>query len=243
MFRCLGYARMVPRAMADGRKCLSITHYDVLKVDMDATTADIKKAYLALSMKLHPDRNPEAGAATHFQAAKEAYEVLSCSEQKQQYDLGMEAPAGSSPSARGKMETILEAELRSAVENGDVEGAVGKWVASGSSLKLLLFFIDALQRHKKVPSNLPELLDHLHATEADHLTGGSKDAQMPISTEKAVAAFVERKTMAYNELIRLCHMCEQKEELFVVLDEMESNKIQTDMTTWMFLEEAFSWKS
>ena len=31
--------------MADGRKCLSITHYDVLKVDMDATTADIKKVY------------------------------------------------------------------------------------------------------------------------------------------------------------------------------------------------------
>ena len=29
------------------------------------------QAYLALSMKLHPDRNPEAGAATHFQAAKE----------------------------------------------------------------------------------------------------------------------------------------------------------------------------
>lgn len=142
----------------------------------------------ALSMKLHPDRNPDKGAALHFQAAKEAYEVLSCAEQKQQYDLGM-AVVGGAGGGRGaagasRGETILESELRTAVESGDVDSAVGKWVASGSSLKLLLFFIDALQRHKKLPTNLPELLTHLHATEASTGTGGSGAAQMPVSTEK-----------------------------------------------------------
>eukprot|EP00729_Bicosta_minor_P000808 gene808-4748_t len=236
---------MVGRVRAACMSTMHITHYDVLKVELDATASDIKKAYLALSMKLHPDRNPDKGAALHFQAAKEAYEVLSCAEQKQQYDLGM-AVVGGAGGGRGaagasRGETILESELRTAVESGDVDSAVGKWVASGSSLKLLLFFIDALQRHKKLPTNLPELLTHLHATEASTGTGGSGAAQMPVSTEKA--AFVERKTTAYNELIRLCHMCEQKEQLFTVLDQMENNKIQVDMTTWMFLEEAFSWKS
>ena len=36
------------------------SHYDLLRVQPDASAAAIKKAYRKLAMEFHPDRNPEA---------------------------------------------------------------------------------------------------------------------------------------------------------------------------------------
>ena len=47
------------------------SHYTVLNLDVEASAADIKKAYLQLAQELHPDRNPDKGAVLSFQAAKE----------------------------------------------------------------------------------------------------------------------------------------------------------------------------
>ena len=33
------------------------SHYDILGIDKDATSKDIKKAYRQLSLKYHPDHN------------------------------------------------------------------------------------------------------------------------------------------------------------------------------------------
>ncbi|TRY70773.1 hypothetical protein TCAL_08246 [Tigriopus californicus] len=59
--------------------------YDVLGVSKDATPQDIKSAFYDLSKKFHPDLNP-GQADEKFRELASAYEVLSNSESRQQYD-------------------------------------------------------------------------------------------------------------------------------------------------------------
>lgn len=67
-------------------------HYEVLNLPKDASTEDIKKTYRKLALKYHPDRNKEAGAEEKFKEIAGAYEVLSDTDKRAQYDrFGMKA--------------------------------------------------------------------------------------------------------------------------------------------------------
>jgi molecular chaperone DnaJ len=62
-------------------------YYKVLGVSRDATHEEIKKAYRAIALKYHPDRNQNNKEAEEkFKAAAEAYEVLSDAQKRSQYD-------------------------------------------------------------------------------------------------------------------------------------------------------------
>lgn len=62
-------------------------YYEVLNVDKNASDADIKKAYRSLAKKYHPDVNPgDEAAEAKFKEINEAYEVLSDSKKRAQYD-------------------------------------------------------------------------------------------------------------------------------------------------------------
>lgn len=61
-------------------------YYDRLGVSPNASEMDIKKAYRALSMKFHPDRNKDASAVTMSQEINEAYETLGDVSKRSQYD-------------------------------------------------------------------------------------------------------------------------------------------------------------
>jgi molecular chaperone DnaJ len=62
-------------------------YYEVLGVDRNTSTDDIKKAYRKLALKYHPDRNPgDKEAEENFKEATEAYEVLRDKEKRAQYD-------------------------------------------------------------------------------------------------------------------------------------------------------------
>lgn len=63
-------------------------YYEVLGVSKTADDREIKKAYRALAMQFHPDRNDSAEAEGKFKEASEAYEVLSDANKRRTYDRG-----------------------------------------------------------------------------------------------------------------------------------------------------------
>ena len=67
---------------------MSESFYNILGVPETASKDDIKKAYRSLSLKLHPDRNPNnLEAVSKFQKINEAYETLGDEEKKAEYDM------------------------------------------------------------------------------------------------------------------------------------------------------------
>ena len=74
-------------------------YYEVLGVSKSASSQEIKTAYRKLAMKYHPDRNPDnKSAEDKFKEAAQAYEILSSSEKRKQYDqfghAGVDGAAG-----------------------------------------------------------------------------------------------------------------------------------------------------
>jgi molecular chaperone DnaJ len=70
-------------------------YYEVLGVDRNATQDQIKRAFRRLARKHHPDVNPEDPQAEgRFREVAEAYEVLSDTDKRAQYDLYGQVGAG-----------------------------------------------------------------------------------------------------------------------------------------------------
>lgn len=61
-------------------------YYQILGVSKDADDATLKKAYRKLARELHPDQNKSADAEEKFKAVSEAYDVLSDSKKRAEYD-------------------------------------------------------------------------------------------------------------------------------------------------------------
>lgn len=62
-------------------------YYEILGVEKNASGDEIKKAYRKVAMQFHPDRNPgDKVAEEKFKEAAEAYEILSDTDKKSQYD-------------------------------------------------------------------------------------------------------------------------------------------------------------
>ena len=62
-------------------------YYEVLGVEKNATTNEIKKAYRKKAVQNHPDKNPgDSAAEERFKQAAEAYEILSNADKKAKYD-------------------------------------------------------------------------------------------------------------------------------------------------------------
>ena len=67
---------------------MSESFYNILGVPEKASKDEIKKAYRSLSLKLHPDRNPNnLEAVGKFQKINEAYETLGDDQKREEYDM------------------------------------------------------------------------------------------------------------------------------------------------------------
>jgi hypothetical protein len=73
------------------RKTKELELYDALGVPMNASTEDIRKAYIHKSLRSHPDRNPtDPRASDSFQLISEAYHILVDDSLRAEYDRGSE---------------------------------------------------------------------------------------------------------------------------------------------------------
>ncbi len=61
-------------------------YYQTLGVSKNASDAEIKAAYRKKALEWHPDRNKDPKAAEKFKEINQAYEVLSDTQKKQNYD-------------------------------------------------------------------------------------------------------------------------------------------------------------
>jgi molecular chaperone DnaJ len=77
------------------------THYETLGISKDANETEIKKAYRTLSLKYHPDRNPDPSVQETYKAINDAYDVLSDPQTKQQYDHEVQFGQGFHPMGHG----------------------------------------------------------------------------------------------------------------------------------------------
>ncbi len=88
-----------------------VDYYALLNVPTDATSDEIHRAYRALAMRYHPDRNSDPDAAFRMTAINDAYSVLSDLTGRVRYDLQRRSSrAGgdiSTPVLRAAKETVL----------------------------------------------------------------------------------------------------------------------------------------
>ena len=77
--------------------------YTVLGVSKNTSSADLKKTYRKLAMKLHPDQNPgDEQVAEKFKEVSAAYALLSDEKMKARYDRGeIQGLAGTAGGASG----------------------------------------------------------------------------------------------------------------------------------------------
>ena len=75
--------------------------YDILGVERTASEQDIKRAYRALTLKYHPDRNPTEEAASKIREINDAYGILSDPQKRRQLDMMPRGPAAGFAGFRG----------------------------------------------------------------------------------------------------------------------------------------------
>ncbi len=61
-------------------------YYEVLGVGRNASDEEIRRAFRKQAFQHHPDRNRDDGAEERFKEVNEAYEVLSDSNKRANYD-------------------------------------------------------------------------------------------------------------------------------------------------------------
>ncbi|XP_057462692.1 chaperone protein dnaJ 50 [Actinidia eriantha] len=66
--------------------------YDILGVSQSANASEIKKSYYKLSLKYHPDKNPDPESRKLFVKIANAYEILKDEATREQYDYAIAHP-------------------------------------------------------------------------------------------------------------------------------------------------------
>jgi curved DNA-binding protein CbpA len=90
---------------------MAFDYYEILQITPAATFTEVHKAYRALAMMYHPDRNSAPGAGSTMAAINEAYSVLSDPVRRREYDrerVSTESSDFAGPILRAAYDTLLK---------------------------------------------------------------------------------------------------------------------------------------
>ncbi len=109
---------------------MSIDLYKILGVDRNATPEEIKAAYKKLALRYHPDKNPGVPEANDlFQEINKAYQILSDSKRRKEYDLTL---------GTGPDEPVYAGTTGIANGYASIDAAVKKWQEKDLELKTMI---------------------------------------------------------------------------------------------------------
>lgn len=104
--------------------------YEVLEVERDASSEEIKRAYRKLAVRFHPDRNPgDKAAEESFKEASEAYSILADPEKRSRYDRFGRAAVGA---AGAPVDSEIFADFQDLFRGGSVFDLFGEMFGGGS---------------------------------------------------------------------------------------------------------------
>lgn len=117
------------------------TYYELLGVDRDASSADIRSAYLNLAKRTHPDMG---GTPALFEAINEAYDTLRNDESRRAYDLALVEGEAS------------EVQIDFPEQERRRTGAPGQWLKFLSAASE--FVLAIWEQDRKVPNVVSQVL-------------------------------------------------------------------------------------
>ena len=134
-------------------------YYSVLGVARNASDEDIRSAFRKKAMEYHPDRNKNADAEERFKEINEAYQVLSDTKKRQQYDRFGRAGVGAGAQTGG-----------SPFDGFDVFGGFGDIFDS--------FFGDASSRAARQPRRGGDLQQQVTLAFEESVFGASREVEI-----------------------------------------------------------------
>jgi molecular chaperone DnaJ len=134
-------------------------YYSILGVARNASDEDIRRAFRRKAMEYHPDRNKNADAEEKFKEINEAYQVLSDSKKRSQYDRFGKAGVGAGAQAGG-----------SPFEGFDVFGGFGDIFDS--------FFGDSTARAARQPRRGGDIQQHVTLSFEESIFGGEREIEI-----------------------------------------------------------------
>jgi len=143
-----------------------VDHYAVLQVSKEASLDEIQRAYRALAMRYHPDRNHAPDAVARMAAVNEAYEVLRDRGRRREYDGSRLQSTGNTDLDAAILQGARDVILRSGWALSE-ETADGVILARGKQ-RASVVFVDRLNnevlrrlRHR-YPPGTPTLILGVH---------------------------------------------------------------------------------
>ncbi|RKF19958.1 molecular chaperone DnaJ [Alginatibacterium sediminis] len=158
-------------------------YYTILGVSKTASSKEIKKAYKKLAMKHHPDKNPgNTVAEESFKQVKTAYEILSDTEKRRQYDqFGHAAFDGSGSQSRSRQSQHGHAGFE------DMFGGAFRQQRQHGGAHDFGGFEDLFSQGRGGRSRAQKGQDHeftLHVAFVDAVQGTEKIVELPVNGEQ-----------------------------------------------------------
>lgn len=174
-------------------------YYELLGVGRTASVEDIKKSYRKLAMKYHPDRNAGDKAAENmFKEVSEAYEVLSDSAKREQYDRyghdGLKAAFG--PGGFDFSRDFTHA--------SDLQDVLGSIFGEGGGFFDELFGGGGRRQSRSGPMRGADLRFDLEIDLEEAIFGSEREVTLPISEECDTCHGAGVKTESGKQTCRHC---------------------------------------